>query len=386
MMNTVKPSKQLPLVADFYLKVVKEISEILNNPAETRSLLKSVVDYLADSLYLWEPSSGTVVMAANRGLIFDITKPPRLRPEEGLMGLVFQEQRAMSVLPASRHPRYKYFPDLGEQLYETFLGAPLLLNNRCLGVLNLQAKDRHQAEASHEALLDIIAGRIAAVVEVAGRLDNLEQQEGIGGPFRQGAGVASGIAYGPAHKLERLHKSLDVSLLQAGSPQQEQARVQAAIRIVDEELAQLLSSLLTDSKMTEAELGIFKAQRLLLGDPMFDMGLKAAFASGVATAEGAVLEIVDVLCKQFESLGVSYFRERLYDLRDIEEKLLRTLLQIRGMNVAPTYVKPGSILIAHEVGGEGGHMAILARSLGIPAITGIEGLLDLVSPGVFPFW
>ncbi len=107
MMNTVKPSKQLPLVANFYLKVVKEISEILNNPAETRSLLKSVVDYLADSLYLWEPSSGTLVMAANHGLIFDITKPPRLRPEEGLMGLVFQEQRAMSVLPASRHPRYK---------------------------------------------------------------------------------------------------------------------------------------------------------------------------------------------------------------------------------------------------------------------------------------
>lgn len=399
--------KQLPKGADFHLKIVKEISEILNSPAETRSLLKSVVDYLAESLgfdvvslYLWDSNSGTLVMTANHGLHFDTSKAPSLRPDEGLTGLVFQERRAMSVLPASSHPRYKFFPDLGEQLYETFLGAPLLLKNNCLGVLNLQAKEPQFSGTSHEALLEIISARIAAVIEVAGRLDHIEHKNGTGGPFRQGSGVASGIAYGPAFKIERLYKTLDVSLFSAGDAAFEQYRVTNAISQVDEELGQLLSSLLTDSKMTEAELGIFKAQRQLLGDPVFSQGVAQAFSSGIATAEGAVLQTVDSLCKQFESLGLAFFRERLYDLRDIEEKLLRALLQSRGLNVAPMQVADGSILMAHEVGpthllalagsikgvitevgGEGGHMAILARSLGIPALTGIEGVLDIVSTG-----
>jgi len=393
---------------DFHLQVVKEITEILNSPAETGSILKSVVDYLAQSLqydvvsiYLWDPRSGLLVLAANHGLSFDAQNPPRMSPEEGLTGLVFQEQHPTMVMPASRHPRYKYFPELGEQLFETFLGAPILLKHRCLGVLNLQSRLTHEYNSSQEALLEIIASRLAGVIEVAGRLDNIEvRSDGKGGPFRQGAGVSSGIANGPVHKLEALHKTLKSSELSRQSADIELVRIRKICLEVDEQLAELLHTLATEATMSEAELGIFKAHRQLLSDPMFQDGLQERILKGDCCAEAAVQESVEALCKQFMALGPAFFRERLFDLRDVEDRLLRSLLRERGQMVAPADVLPGSILMAHEVGpthlialsslirgvvtevgGEGGHMAILARSLGIPAITGIEGLMDLVQDG-----
>jgi len=180
----------------------------------------------------------------------------------------------------------------------------------------------------------------------------------------------------------------------------EQERLSAACDAVDRELAELLHTLVTDAKMSEAELGIFKAQRQLLGDPMFQASLSEGAKTGLNAAEAVVQDAVESLCRQFAALGPSFFRERLFDLRDIEEKLLRNLMQERGELVSSSAVQQGSILVAHEVGpsllialggvirgvvtevgGEGGHMAILARSLGIPAITGIEGLMDLVNFG-----
>jgi len=393
---------------DFHLRVVKEITEILNSPAETRSVLKSVVDYLAHSLqfdvvsiYLWDERQNLLVMAATHGLKHDPLNPAHMRPDEGLTGMVFQEQRALSVLPASQHARYKYFPDLGEQLFETFLGAPIMLKHRCLGVLNLQAREQQEPSTSQEALLEIIASRLAGVIEVAGHLDNAAVQGGgKGGPFRQGVGVSSGIAFGPMYKLEGLYKSLKGHELSSQGAAIERQRIKAACAVVDNELAQLLSTLVTDAKMSEAELGIFKAQRQLLDDPMFQEGFEKGLQVEGVSAEAVVQDSVESLCRQFAALGPSFFRERLYDLRDIEEKLLRSLLQDRGADVAPAQIAPGSILIAHEVGpthllalsasikavvtevgGEGGHMAILARSLGIPAITGIEGLMELVQQG-----
>jgi phosphoenolpyruvate-protein phosphotransferase len=133
---------------------------------------------------------------------------------------------------------------------------------------------------------------------------------------------------------------------------------------------------------------------------MFQAGLQERLGVGDCCAEAAVQESVDSLCKQFMSLGPAFFRERVFDLRDVEDRLLRGLLRERGQSVATASVPQGAILLAHEVGpthlialsssiravvtevgGEGGHMAILARSLGIPAITGIEGLMELVQDG-----
>lgn len=400
----------MPSRPDFHLQVVKEITEILNSPAETGSILKSVVDYLASSLefdvvsiYLWDARAGALVMRANHGLQWDPRNPPRMHPDEGLTGLVFEQQRALVEAPASRHPRYKYFPGLGEQLFETYFGAPILLKRRCLGVLNLQAKAIQEITASQEALLEIIASRIAGVVEVAGRLDSIEVRSGgQGGPFRQGVGVASGIASGPMHRIESLYKTLQSKELTSQSLEKETDRLVKACEQVDAELQELLHTLATESKMSEAELAIFKAQRQLLGDPTFQSGLRDRLRQNEYSAEAAVQDSVEALCQQFMALGPSFFRERLFDLRDIEEKLLRNLLQERGQDVATAEVPPGSILMAHEVGpthllalasqikgvvtevgGEGGHMAILARSLGIPAITGIEDLMELVKPNDF---
>lgn len=390
--------------AEMHLRIVKEIGELLSSSAEAGSLLKSLVDHLGRSLgydvvslYLWDEKIGKLVMLANQGLTLQADAPVMLLPDEGLVGTVFANQQPMSVAPASQHPKYKFFPELGEKAFETFIGVPVMFHRRCLGVLVVQAREEQDRNTSCEELLEIVASRVAHLIEVGGRIDQPGMRGGVGSSVMQGIGVSSGIAPGPVFRLQGVAQSIKGKELDSFGVEREFERLDQAAKQVDEDLGDLVSTLLSDSKLSEAELAIFRAQRQLLTDPMFQEGLRKNLAQFGGAAEWAVQQTVEQLCEQFAALGPSFFRERLFDLKDIEEKLLRVLLRERGLHVSQQQPEAGSILIAHEVGpsqmiaysdllagvvtevgGEGGHMAILARSLGIPAITGIENLMETI--------
>jgi len=393
---------------EFHLKVVKEISEITNRPGGIGKILQQTADHLAESMqfdvvsiYLWDGSR--LVLKASHGLHFDPGFPITLAPEEGLTGLVYQQRKTVNIAPASSHPRYKYFPDSGEWAYESYLGAPVLLREKCLGVLVAQYHEEKEFHPSCATLFEIIAGRLAGLLEVAGRIESLAEHgvETAGEAFRQGMGVSTGIAHGRVVVLRGMLQEVNTEALSHEALPEEQERLEKALARVDQEMQALLRYLQSDGKLSPGEIAIFRAQLLLLGDPAIRSALSGALEKEKRSAEYAVTRAIDEIMEVYGSQAPEFFKERLNDVRDLGEKLMIALLEDRGQVLEQLQPPPGSVIVAHEigparilalteskpagvvteVGGEAGHMAVVARSLGIPAVTGVEKVEDLVHTG-----
>ena len=77
----------------------------------------------------------------------------------------------------SPHPRYKYFPETGEERYHSFLGVPMLERGTPLGVLVVQTLRRRKFSANELRLLRAIAAQVAGIVVQARLLEDLESKE-----------------------------------------------------------------------------------------------------------------------------------------------------------------------------------------------------------------
>ena len=146
---------------------------------------------------------------------------------------------------------------------------------------------------------------------------------------------------------------------------------------------------------------IFEAQLLFYQDPIIIDDVRARIRSG-ANAEAAVVDSLESFKKKLTVLDNQMIRERASDLDDVENRILSNLMEVpegdiripmlRDLAVDAVLVaddiSPSLMLhvrraigIAVERGGVTGHMAILARSRGIPVVVGVDGLLGLVRQG-----
>jgi len=71
------------------------------------------------------------VLSATHGLRKESIGHVRMSPEEGMTGLVAQTERPLFTSRADEHPRFKYFPETGEEMFRSFGGVPLLQRGRC---------------------------------------------------------------------------------------------------------------------------------------------------------------------------------------------------------------------------------------------------------------
>lgn len=144
---------------------------------------------------------------------------------------------------------------------------------------------------------------------------------------------------------------------------------------------------------------LFQAHRLMLGDPMLVDGIRELIRKGVAAGDAVVRKTLEVRAL-FDALPDPYLRERAADVEDVGRRLFRSLKGIPDLEDLLEAEEP-FILVAEDLapsdtvglspervaglvterGGPTSHTAILARSLGIPAVSGIEGALDLLPEG-----
>ena len=93
----------------------------------------------ACSIYLKEEGTGLLTLAGTVGLRDTCIGKIQMSEEEGLTGLVAQREQPVVVSDhAEDHPRFRYFPEAGEDLYQSFVGVPILNDDECLGVLVVQ--------------------------------------------------------------------------------------------------------------------------------------------------------------------------------------------------------------------------------------------------------
>ncbi|HEY1755091.1 MAG TPA: alpha-glucan family phosphorylase [Bryobacteraceae bacterium] len=153
------------------LEEVGNLAAEAGKPAET---LMNVVGMIARhfktdvcSAYLLEPDRANLVLAATVGLRPECIGTLRMGLNEGLAGLVAEQVHPIAVENAMNHPRFKYFPDAGEDAVQSFLGVPLIDRGVLQGVLVVQTKDARAFSPEEIRTLAAAAGQVAPVVNEA---------------------------------------------------------------------------------------------------------------------------------------------------------------------------------------------------------------------------
>ena len=155
-----------------------EVSHLVStngNPAETLSNITALIQmrFQVDvcSLYLLDPSRTTLMLAATVGLRPDGVGRIRMDLREGLVGLVAEKMEVVQVEDAFNHPRFKYFPEAGEDLYHSFLGVPIVDRGALQGVLTVQTTEPRRFNSDEIRLLTTTGSQVSPLVAEARALE-----------------------------------------------------------------------------------------------------------------------------------------------------------------------------------------------------------------------
>jgi phosphotransferase system enzyme I (PtsI) len=214
-----------------------------------------------------------------------------------------------------------------------------------------------------------------------------------------GIAVSQGLAWGPAALLLQRHVAVRYAIA-AGRVEKEMARLDQAREATARQLHTIHARV---SQAAGADLAsLFEAQLLMLDDHMLVPRARSIIGVDRVNAEWAIDRAFDEFCEVFVDVGDAYLRERRGDVADVVGRLRRNLLPasagagrllvdldapaiLVADDLAPSvaaHLDRGVILgLAIETGSRTHHTAILARSLGLPAVAGVAGATKRVRPG-----
>jgi glycogen phosphorylase len=161
-----------------HVLTLEEITSLAKEGGKPADTLMNVVALIAHrfhtdvcSAYLLEPDRSNLVLAATLGLNPQAIGTLRMSVHEGLAGLVAEQVLPVAVNDVSKHPRFKFFKDSGEEHYHSFLGVPLIDRGVLQGVLVVQTKEARTFRESEIRMLVEAASQVAPVVSEARTLD-----------------------------------------------------------------------------------------------------------------------------------------------------------------------------------------------------------------------
>jgi phosphotransferase system enzyme I (PtsP) len=381
--------------------LLRQIREALasGGPAQTR--LDTVVRIIARSmvaevcsLYL-RRSAGEMELFATEGLDAKAVHLTRMKPGEGLVGEIMRLGRPLNLADAPSHPAFSYRPETREDPFHAFLGVPLLRGGRAIGVLVVQNRTERVYTEDEIEDLQIIAMVLAEMV-AGGELISLDELKGVEITPRRperlkGARFSEGLAYGVAV----LHEPpVAPSQLLAEDVVAEEARLKSAIAALQAQIDEMLEG---QHGLIEASYEVLETYRMFAHDRGWNRSLEDAVRNGL-TAEASVERVRSEHRARLGQARDPYLRERLHDLEDLNDRLLRHLA---GDGATARELPDNAILIARnlgpadlleydrrklrglllEEGSPASHAAIVARALDIPCVGRVAGLRDRVSEG-----
>jgi phosphotransferase system enzyme I (PtsI) len=220
-----------------------------------------------------------------------------------------------------------------------------------------------------------------------------------------GSGVTRGIAIGQAHLLAPSELEVRQVTIERRDVVHETARLTRAFGAVAEELDGLKRGIAPDAP---SEVRAFlDLHRLILDDALLAEAPRDLIRTRLINAEWALTIQLEEVCRQFEAIDDEYLRERSTDVRQVVERVLNALAEGTPTRVAlPKKLAAGErlVLVARdlapadvlhlkdradldlagfvtELGGPTSHTAILARSLGLPAVVGADGARARIAEG-----
>jgi len=377
--------------------LLSRLRQLMARQGQDQQKLDQVVELVSKtmvadvcSIYLSNEDKSLTLMAT-QGLRKEAVGRTRLAENEGLVGLVSATTRPLRLTDAFSHPRFSYRPETGEDPFHSFLGVPILRGGRVLGVLVVQNRTERAYDDEEVEALQTIAMVLAELV--AGAADALSAGLRQTRPVEiRGRALNEGLAIGRAHLYDPV---VPPARLFAADPDLEEHRLNEAL----EALRNSIDGMLTRAGpvLFGESRDVLETYRLFAHDPSWEARLVEAVRSGLS-AEAAVDRVRREHRARLENARDSLVRERLHDLEDLENRLLR---QLAGEDAALRDSPPGAVLVASRLGpaelleyrdaglagvlleeaGAGSHAAIVARALGVPAIGGLTGLVTRVEEG-----
>lgn len=381
--------------------LLRQIREVMAGHVPAQAKLDMVVKIIGQSMvaevcsiYL-RRASGDLELFATEGLASSAVHVTRLRRGEGLVGEIIRAGAPLNLSDAPSHPAFAYRPETGEDPFHAFLGVPLLRGGRAIGVLVVQNRTERVYSEEEVEDLQIIAMVLSELVGAGDLLTQDELKDVEISPHRperiKGAKFSEGLAYGVAVLHEQPVAPEEMFSEDALA---EDARLKTAIAKLQSQIDSMLEG---DRGLVGQSYEVLETYRLFAHDRGWNRGLEEAVRSGL-TAEAAVERVRSEHRARLGAARDPYLRERLHDLEDLNDRLLRHL----SGGVSMTRELPeNAILIARnlgpadlleydrtrlkgillEEGSSASHAAIVAKALDIPCVGRLAGLRDRVSEG-----
>jgi phosphotransferase system, enzyme I, PtsP len=339
----------------------------------------------------------TLELYATEGLNRDAVHRTVLRADEGLVGLVSSQASAINLSNAQAHPAFSFRPETGEEIYHSFLGVPVLRAGNTLGVLVVQNRARRTYSEEEVEALQTTAMVLAEMI-ASGELSALAPPGAEPAARRSlhltGKALSEGIALG--HVVLHEPRVVVTNYIADDIPN-ELKHLESAV----ESLRSSLDELLEHGDVVEGgeHRDVLEAYRMFAHDRGWVHKLEEAVMTGL-TAEAAVERVQSDTRARMLRQTDPYLRERLHDLDDLANRLMR---QLTGRDHAPAreQLPDNAILVARsmgpaalldydrkklrglvlEEGGPHSHVAIVARALGIAAIGEIDNATGMADPG-----
>lgn len=289
----------------------------------------------------------------------------------------------------------------------SLFAAPLLLRGESMGALVLQSGGQRDFTAEELETLATAGAQLVGIIEKARIIDALDRGERPrprGSPLRRpresqdgerilhGVAASPGVAIGPA--VFRSARRLDLSsqVFPSAEPGVERTRVRTAFEKTQNDVLRL--QLAAAQEIDEEHALIFASHLLLLNDPELLARIDREIARGVSAPRA-----IDAALEEFEtrlaSIADEYLREKIDDIDDLRSRLLDHVLDTGararfGACVVLTSRIPPSLVIelktegaqglVAEIGGATSHGILLARAMGIPAVTGVAEVFGSARP------
>ncbi len=213
--------------------------------------------------------------------------------------------------------------------------------------------------------------------------------------LKKGINASPGIAI--ARAIVYVKQELTVVQQSIDDVQAELDRFNAAVAKSKDQLNTLKEK--TASEMSEEEAAIFDAHSMFLEDPEFVGAITQAVENNKINAEAATKAVVDQFYAMFDAMDDPYFKGRAADIQDVGDRLMRNLMGIEIMDIS--HLDEDAVIVAEDlapsdtatmdkvhvkgfatdIGSRTSHTAIMARSLEIPAILGLQDITKTAKTG-----
>ncbi len=335
------------------------------------------------SIYLFRDEE-TLELCATEGLKPEAVHQTRMKLGEGLVGRVARSAKIVNTPDAPSARGFRYMPETGEEVFSSFLGVPVQRLGEMLGVLVVQSRDARKFSSDEVYALEVVAMVLAEMTELGafvgeGAALSARHQQSVtilGTTAQEGAAeghvwlheprvvVANPVADDPAREMERLMDAV------------EQLRVG-----VDKMLEM-------NQNGDKEQLQVLEAYRMFANSKGWMRRMEEDIDQGLS-AEAAVEKEQSLARARMQQVTDPYLRERLADLDDLSNRLLRILTGqgrdtgadmpadpiLIARNIGPAeLLEYGRSLkgIVLEQGSVGSHAAIVARALAIPLVVHTE--------------